>query len=109
LRRGTVVWAWIPFPDQAGQHKTRPAVVHELNGHLVRVHPVTSSTKDSVRRSNLYILLDDWAAAGLSRPCLVDRRVIDLELGDITSVAGCLGVADLERVFAAVGPETSLL
>ena len=109
LCRGTVVWAWISFPDEPAQHKTRPAVVSELLGHHVRVHPVTSSTKESVRRSNLYVLLEDWGAAGLSRPCLVDRRVVDLELGDITSVAGCLGAADLERVFATAGPTAPLL
>jgi hypothetical protein len=109
LHRGTVVWAWISFPDEPLQHKTRPAVVHEVRGHVVRVHPVTSSTKDSVRRSNLYVVLEGWSEAGLSRPCLVDRRVIDLDVGDITSVAGCLGVVDLERVFAAVGPTAPLL
>ena len=109
LRQGTVVWAWIPFPDEPGQHKTRPAVVHEVLGHQVRVHQVTSSTKESVRRSHLYVLLEDWVAAGLSRPCLVDRRVVDLELGDVTSVTGCLGAADLERLFASAGPTAPLL
>jgi hypothetical protein len=62
-----------------------------------------------VRRSNLYVLLDDWVAAGLSRPCLVDRRIFEVELGDITSVTGRLGVADFERVFAAVDPTTPML
>jgi hypothetical protein len=105
---GTVVWAWISFPDEPGRHKTRPAVVHDVVGRKVRVHPVTSSTKASVRQSHLYVLLDDWGAAGLSRPCLVDRRIVDLELGDITSIAGCLGTADFARIFAAAGPTSPL-
>lgn len=108
LTRGTVVWAWISFPDEPSRHKTRPGVVHEVSGRLVRVHPVTSSTKASVRQSHLYVLLDDWGAAGLSRPCLVDRRIVDLELGDITSVAGCLGTADFARIFATAGPTSPL-
>ena len=108
LTRGTVVWAWISFPDEPERHKTRPAVVHEVLGRLVRVHSVTSSTKASVRQSHLYVLLDEWGAAGLSRPCLVDRRIIDLELGDITSVAGCLGTADFARIFATTGPTAPL-
>ena len=108
LSPGTVVWAWISFPDEPDRHKTRPAVVHEVVGRLVRVHPVTSSTKESVRRSHLYVLLDEWGAAGLSRPCLVDRRIVDLELGDITSVAGCLGTADFQRIFATTGPTSPL-
>ena len=108
LTRGTVVWAWISFPDEPSRHKTRPAVVHEVIGRLVRVHPVTSSTKASVRQSHLYVQLDDWGAAGLSRPCLVDRRVVDLELGDITSVAGCLGTGDFARIFATAGPTSPL-
>jgi hypothetical protein len=100
LHPGTVVWAWISFRDEPEHHKTRPAVVHEVVGHNVRVHPVTSSTKASVRQSRLYVLLDDWDAAGLSRPCLVDRRTIDLGLGDIVSVAGRLAAGDHRRVFA---------
>jgi hypothetical protein len=109
LRCGTVVWAWIPFPDQPDKHKARPAVVRELLAHRVRVHPITSSTKESVRRSDLYVALEDWVAAGLSRPCLVDRRAVDLELADVTSVAGCLGQADLERLLSATGPGAPLL
>ena len=99
LGPGTVVWAWITFPDEPSHHRTRPAVVHEVVGHCVRVHPVTSSTKASVRLSQLYVALDDWGAAGLSRPCLVDRRIVDLELGDVMSVAGCLGARDYARIF----------
>jgi hypothetical protein len=103
LQPGTVVWAWIPFADEPGQHKARPAVVHELRGHRVRVHPVTGSTKESVRQSDLYVLLEEWEGAGLSRPCVVDRRVVDLDLGDITSVTGCLTPGDFDRVFGADG------
>ena len=108
LNRGTVVWAWISFPDEPSRHKTRPAIVHEVVGRMVRVHPVTSSTKDSVRQSHLYVLLDDWGAAGLSRPCLADRRIVDLQLGDITSVVGSLGTADFARIFATAGPTSAL-
>ena len=108
LNRGTVVWAWISFPDEPSRQKTRPAIVHEVVGRLVRVHPVTSSTKDSVRQSHLYVLLDDWGAAGLSRPCLADRRIVDLQLGDITSVVGSLGTADFARIFATAGPNSAL-
>jgi hypothetical protein len=75
-------------------------VVHEVVGQCVRVHPVTSSIKASVRQSQLYVPLDEWGTAGLSRPCMVDRRIVDLELGDIMSVAGCLGARDYGRLFS---------
>src|SRR5438445_4055037 len=75
LRPGTVAWAWVAFADAPGMHKARPVVVREVAGHRVRVHRVTSSTKESVRQSSLYVALDDWGAAGLTRPCVVDRRV----------------------------------
>lgn len=98
LNRGTVVWARIPFADEAGS-KTRPCVVTRVEGRDVHVLPVTSSTKDSVRQSPLYVVLEDWEAAGLSRPCLVTKREVVIDIIDVATVAGDLTAADAGRVF----------
>ena len=99
LKPGTVVWARIPFVDHPERSKARPAVVSEVVGRDVRLLPVTSSTKESVRSSPLYVLLEDWAGAGLSRPCLVTRKVVVVDVIDVTTVVGALATVDRARVF----------
>jgi hypothetical protein len=106
LSRGTVVWARIPFVDDPDGSKLRPAVVAAIDGRTVTVLPITSSQKDSVRQSasSLYVLLRDWADAGLTRPCLVTRRFVDIDTIDVATVAGELSTRDRERVFGAAQP-----
>ena len=99
LTPGTVVWARVPFVDHPDRSKARPAVVSEVVGREVRLLPVTSSTKDSVRCSPLYVRLEEWESAGLSRPCLVTRKVVIVDVIDVTTVVGALGTADRARVF----------
>lgn len=99
LSRGTVVWARVPYPDDPGDSKMRPAVVVGLEGRTVTLLPVTSSTKDSVRQSAMYVLLRDWAEAGLTRPCLVAKREIAVDVIDVATVAGELSEVDAVRVF----------
>ena len=100
LREGTVVWARIPYRDQPDASKARPAVVSGVDGRTVHLLPVTSSSKDSVRLSPLAVLLTDWAAAGLNRPCIVTRAAVDVDIIDVTTVIGCLAECDRARVFA---------
>ena len=76
-----------------------PTPVSEVVGREVRLLPVTSSTKDSVRCSPLYVRLEEWESAGLSRPCLVTRKVVIVDVIDVTTVVGALGTADRARVF----------
>ena len=101
LSPGTVVWARVPYVDDPDGSKLRPAVVAGLEGRTLAVLPVTSSQKDSVRQSSLYVLLRDWADAGLTRPCLVTRRVVEIDLIDVATVAGALSDDDMARVFPA--------
>jgi hypothetical protein len=101
LSRGTVIWARVPFTDDPDGSKLRPAVVASLDGRTVTVLPVTSSQKESVRQSPLYVLLSDWAAAGLTRPCLVARRAVEIDVIDVATVAGALSDDDVARVFPA--------
>lgn len=100
LSRGTVVWARIPFVDDPDGSKLRPAVVAAIDGRTVTVLPITSSLKDSVQRSSHYVALHDWADAGLTRPCLVTRRLVVVDVIDVATVAGELTRDDEERVFA---------
>jgi hypothetical protein len=100
LSRGTVVWARIPFLDDPDASKLRPAVVASIDGRTVTVLPITSSLKDSVQRSPHYIALRDWADAGLTRPCLVTRRLVAVDVIDVATVAGELTREDEDRVFA---------
>ena len=99
LSRGTVVWARIPFVDDPDGSKLRPAVVASIDGRAVSVLPITSSQKESVRQSAHYVLLRDWAEAGLTRPCLVTRRLVAIDMIDVATVAGELTNDDEERVF----------
>jgi hypothetical protein len=100
LARGTVVWARIPFIDDPGASKLRPAVVAAIDGRTVTVLPITSSLKDSVQRSPHYVALREWADAGLTRPCLVTLRRVAVDVIDVATVAGDLTRDDEERVFA---------
>ena len=100
LSRGTVVWARIPFTEDPGGSKLRPAVVVSIEGRTVTVLPITSSLKDSVQRSPHYVALRDWADAGLTRPCLVTRRLVAVDVIDVATVAGELTRDDEARVFA---------
>jgi hypothetical protein len=99
LVRGAVIWARVPYVDEPDDSKMRPAVVVGVDGRTVHVLPITSSQKDSVRQSSLYILLRDWAQAGLTRPCLVTRRLVDIDVIDVATVAGELSDEDASRVF----------
>ena len=100
-----------------GSSRDRTAVMLErgFRGHLIWRENLTFDTRFTARSpssrpaGHLYVLLDDWGAAGLSRPCLVDRRIVDLQLCDITSVVGCLATSDFARVFATAGPTSPLL
>lgn len=100
LSRGTVVWARIPFVDDPDGSKLRPAVVVSIDGRTVTVLPITSSLKDSVQRSPHYVALRDWAEAGLTRPCLVTRRLVAVDVIDVATVVGELTRNDEDRVFA---------
>lgn len=100
LSRGTVVWARIPYVDDPDGSKLRPAVVASIDGRTVTVLPITSSLKDSVRQSAHYVTLRDWEEAGLTRPCLVTRRLVAVDVIDVATVAGELTSADEDRVFA---------
>jgi hypothetical protein len=100
LTRGTVIWARVPYVEDPDDSKLRPAVVSSIDGRTVSVLPVTSSQKDSVRQSSFYILLRDWADAGLTRPCLVTRRLVEIDIIDVATVAGALSDVDVARVFA---------
>lgn len=100
LTRGTVVWAVVPFRDRDGS-KTRPCVVTGLDGRDVHLFPITSSSKESVRSSRLSVRLEEWDAAGLSRPCLVSRHPVVVDIRDVTTIVGELSERDAARVFAA--------
>jgi hypothetical protein len=53
-----------------------------------------------VQRSPHYIALRDWADAGLTRPCLVTRRLVAVDVIDVATVAGELTREVEDRVFA---------
>jgi hypothetical protein len=107
LRPGCVVWASIPFADDPMVSKTRPAVVVRVTGREVAVLPLTSSAREVVRLSNEYVLVEDWTAAGLTRPCRAWRRVATVDLMDVTLRVGELSPADRARVLDGFAPQTS--
>ena len=98
---GTVVWARIPYSERPADSKARPAIVLAVRGRDVDLLPITSSSKESVRRSDLYVALEAWAAAGLNRPCLVCRKPVTVDIIDVTTLAGELAEPDRTRVLEA--------
>jgi hypothetical protein len=91
LAPGTVVLAQVPYAEETGW-KTRPAVILTVGDRVVGVQPVTSSYS----RDDFGCLeLDDWAQAGLSRPCALMRRSVELDRRlDLISVVGQLSARD---------------
>lgn len=86
LTPGAVVIAHVPYADGTGS-KRRPAVVLRASRHDVEVLPVTS--KPPRRRGGT--ALADWEPAGLRQPStvrhtpvLIDRRDVDVALGQLS-------------------------
>lgn len=92
LRRGTVVWADVPFADTDGW-KLRPALVTGRTGETVRLHPISSALSRLGREG--YLELDDLDAAGLDRPCGVNLlREVEVPFTDVVDIAGELSGGD---------------
>jgi hypothetical protein len=97
IRQGVVVWADVPFADGTGS-KGRPAVVIDASGSTVTLQPVTSSL--SRRRCPWrYLELSGWDEAGLSRPCAVQQRRVQVDRV-VTEILGVLNPYDHSMVFA---------
>jgi hypothetical protein len=103
LEAGTVVLAHVPFAER-DDWKTRPAVILTVGDRAVVVQPVTSSW---TRGAFGCLELADWSDAGLSRPCALMRRSVNLDRRlDLISVIGHLSARDWESVVAWLPPET---
>lgn len=99
LARGTVVWAALPSAGNASVTHARPGVIVGVAGRDVRLFPLTSSHREVVRESPLYVRLEDWGRAGLSRPCRVARQSVTVDVMDVSVRVGSLSASDLARVF----------
>lgn len=94
LQTGTVVWARIPFQDEPDTTKARPAVVLAARSDEVDLVPLTSSRR---RIDFGAVELQDWAQAGLTRPCGLARRIVTVSRRiDILNVIGAL--SDIDHV-----------
>lgn len=96
LQPGTVVWAHIPFQDDPGTTKARPAVVLTARPDEVDLVPLTSSRR---RLHFGAVELQDWAQAGLTRPCGLARRIVTVDRRtDVLNVIGALSDTDREHL-----------
>jgi mRNA interferase MazF len=99
-RRGDVVLVPIGFTDQSGS-KRRPAVIVSSDQYHaqppdVMIASITSNLL-AIRHPG-DVLLDDWQAAGLLRPSLVQTKIATIENGIIERGLDRLSHEDLTKV-----------
>lgn len=99
LRLGAVVWAHIPFAEQAGE-KIRPAVVLSASTHQVSVLPMTTSLW-RLQFPHHYVEVKDLGTAGLTRSTGIGRSPIVVARIEVVDLVGTLAAPDLERMLAA--------
>jgi mRNA interferase MazF len=99
---GDVVVVPFPFVDVAAE-KRRPSLIlsrqpfNQSSGHSICAMITTAGRI----RWDSDIEIDDLAAAGLSRPCVVRWKLFTLQNQIILKRAGKLGDADFEKVATA--------
>lgn len=99
LQTGTVIWAHIPYAE-IDDEKTRPAIVHSVNGRSVTVHPATTSVTRR-RYPNRYVELIDLTGTGLRRATGVQVRPMTIDAIEIINIAGHLSDTDHDRLLEA--------
>jgi hypothetical protein len=104
LTPGSVVWAHIPYEENAGW-KLRPVVVSHTFGRDVVVFPA-STAETRFRYPWAYRELTDLAPAGLRAGTGVHLGPITIDWMDIVSVVGLLGRDDRAAV---IGSEADLV
>lgn len=71
---GEVVWAWIPYEEDASQGKDRPAIAIGYDGPLLVVVPLTSKDQGS-RADTFGIGTGPWDPAGRPSWVRLDRLI----------------------------------
>lgn len=103
-RRYEIWWVPFAFPDKPGRSKKRPSVVLQWDGGR-RMVLITKVTGNVDRREIGYVVLRDWAQAGLTKPSAVRcSQLLDVPRGLFLDdgPVGVLSRHDAERVYTAV-------
>ena len=107
---GEVVWAWVPYEEDASQGKDRPVLVLNVEGDRVTALPLTSKDHDRDEDQELHagrIWMDvgtgGWDRQG--RPSEVRlNRVLDLSTSDVRREGAALNEDIFNAVVTAAAP-----
>lgn len=92
LKPGAVAWTWIPYIEADGRGKSRPCVIVDVAGVKATVMPLGGQHHGVASSTGCPI--DDWLAAGLSRPSGIQSKKYVVDVRKISSVLGNLTAAD---------------
>jgi hypothetical protein len=107
---GEVVWAWVPYEEDASQGKDRPVLVLRVSGGRVTALPLTSKDHDrdaeqERRAGRLWMDIGRGGWDHEGRPSEVRlNRVLDLAVGDVRREGSALAEAMFDSVVAAATP-----
>lgn len=105
---GEVVWAWVPYEDDASQGKDRPALIVARDGDWLLALPVTSKDHDrdaaqEARAGRLWVDIGSGAWDSRGRPSEARvNRVVRLAPHAVRRVGARLDQATFAQVAAAM-------
>ena len=90
------VWrAIVRFEDDPNSSKERPVIILDDRTALCLSLKVTSKVKND----RYHVKLEQWEAAGLTRPSWVDiSKIITLQEGDFVKEIGKLDIVDITAI-----------
>jgi hypothetical protein len=99
LSQGAVVYAYLPYEEDNGQGKSRPAVVLSATKSEVTLLPITSKGHWAAHHAK--VAISDLDAAGLDRPSWIQPRLVVIERRYINTVLGRLADTDAAAALLA--------
>lgn len=97
-RRGDVVTVPIPYDDQPGKYKPRPAVVVSAVSYQTEVSAlIVAKVTSSPCKMSIDHAIADWKSAGLKKPSWVRIKLFTVDV-KLASTVGTLTRADFDEV-----------
>jgi hypothetical protein len=107
---GEVVWAWVPYEEDASQGKDRPVLVLTVDGSRLTALPMTSKDHDrdeaqERRAGRLWMDIGTgaWDRQGRESEVRINR-VLNLSVYDVRREGSALAERIFDEVLAAARP-----